>query len=322
MHAPARPPRLFTFGFERSGTTLLSMLLGAHPSLAVPFSPVGLWYRYGRRLAEFGTLDDRDNRLRLIRTILAEERIRYWPFDVTAEEVEGRVGQTDYPGIIDAFHSVYAERCGKPQWVLHDIANLYEMATVNRWFPEARFIHLVRHPADVALSHKGYRYGSGNVCETALRWREDVGANLAAGAMLGERRYLVIRYEDLVADTRATLERCCALAGVSYDERMLDYAAEVERKVPEHKRDLWPSLGGPVSDRAVGGSAEGLRRVERLAVEEIAEEPMRLLGYGTGLAREKSVLKELFLVLSVLLRGGRGRRLRQRLRLGERNASA
>lgn len=322
MYAPAPPPRLFTFGFERSGTTLLSMLLGAHPSLAVPFSPVGLWYRYGRRLSEFGALDDRDNRLRLIRAILEEERIRYWPFEVTAEEIEGRLAQPDYPGIVEAFHAVYAERSGKPLWVLHDIANLYEMATANHWFPEARFIHLVRHPADVALSHKSYRYGSSNVCETAMRWREDVGANLAAGAMLGDERYLVIRYEDLVSDTPATLERCCAMAGVAYDERMLDYAADVGHKVPEHKRGLWPSLGTPVSTRAVGGAAKGLRRTERLAVEEIAEEPMRRLGYDAELARKKSVSKELFLLRSVLLRGGRGRRLRQRLGLATRGASA
>ena len=33
----------FLFGMERSGTTLLSMMVGAHPQIAVPLATTGLW---------------------------------------------------------------------------------------------------------------------------------------------------------------------------------------------------------------------------------------------------------------------------------------
>ena len=41
---------VFMFGYERSGTTLLSMMVGAHPQIAVPFNVTGIWYRFGDRL--------------------------------------------------------------------------------------------------------------------------------------------------------------------------------------------------------------------------------------------------------------------------------
>lgn len=306
-------PKLFTFGFERSGTTLLSMLLGAHPELAVPFSPVGLWYRYWERLPAYGDISDAGNRRKLLEDLAAEDRIRMWDYRVQAGSVEEGLQGASFPDIVEAFHARYAALASKRLWVLHDIANLYYMDVANRWFPSARFLHLVRDVRDVALSHKGYRYGSGNVCEVAARWREDVGGNLKMGSMLGQDRYLVIRYEDLVTDPEGTLKRCCAFAEIDYSDSMLNYRAEVDKKVPADKRSLWPTLGDGVGRSAVGRWRERLGAREVMAIEEIAEPVMRRLDYDAPLAKSRSLGKELFMVRSLLLRGGRGGRLLRKL---------
>ncbi|MEQ9609881.1 MAG: sulfotransferase, partial [Kiloniellaceae bacterium] len=38
---------IFLFGMERSGTTLLSMMVGAHPQIAVPLATTGMWIDFG-----------------------------------------------------------------------------------------------------------------------------------------------------------------------------------------------------------------------------------------------------------------------------------
>lgn len=303
---------VFTFGFERSGTTLLSMLLGAHPDLAVPFSPTGLWYRYYHKLEDYGQLRNTADRDRLIQDILEEERIQMWDAAPTLEDISRRVSDCEYQAVVSAFHQVYADHHDKTLWALHDIATLYEMHIANQWFPDARFIHLVRDVRDVALSHKSYRYGSSNTCEVAFAWREAVNTNLMMGKIIGPERYLLVRYEDLIETPEESLDRICGFLGIVFDGRMLDYAEDVDRKVPSSKRSLWPALGGKLDRSKIGRWRTELKTYEVAAIHEITSELMAECGYAVD-GQSKSLMKELYLLGCTLARGGRLRRLLRRI---------
>src|SRR3546814_5578010 len=54
----------FLFGMERSGTTLLSMMVGSHPQIAVPLATTGMWIAFGRRLASYGHLEREEDLVR------------------------------------------------------------------------------------------------------------------------------------------------------------------------------------------------------------------------------------------------------------------
>ena len=56
----------FMFGFERSGTTLLSMIVGAHPDIAVPLSVTGMWFRYGAKLDTYNNLETHEDVERIV----------------------------------------------------------------------------------------------------------------------------------------------------------------------------------------------------------------------------------------------------------------
>ena len=301
---------IFTFGFERSGTTLLSMMLGAHPDLAVPFSPTGLWFRYHQELELYDQLRQQADRDRLIQDILQEERIQIWDAVPEFEDIRERVADGGYRRVVAAFHEFYAQYHGKPRWALHDIATLYEMHIANEWFPEARFLHIVRDVRDVALSHKSYRYGSSNACEVSLAWREAVRTNLMMGKILGPERYKVVRFEELIDASEETLQQICDFFGLSFDVRMLIYAEDVNRKVPAHIRSLWPALGGQPDRSKIGRWREGLKSYEVAAVNEITEDVMAECGYEMD-GQSKTLMKEAYLVGSMLARGGRMRRLQR-----------
>ena len=94
-------PPLFMFGFERSGTTLLSMMVGAHPEIAVPLTVTGLWYRYAVRLAAYHDLATQEDLERLVTDLLAEERISLWDVTLKPGEILEHLPPGSYAAVVE-----------------------------------------------------------------------------------------------------------------------------------------------------------------------------------------------------------------------------
>tara|TARA_R110002110_G_scaffold414983_1_gene647355 strand:+ start:42451 stop:43368 length:918 start_codon:yes stop_codon:yes gene_type:complete len=301
------------FGAERSGTTLLSMMVGAHPEIAVPLSPTGLWYRQFKSLPEsFSTAEGTE---RVVNELLAHERIKLWDQQLDKEALLQKIEPGDFGSLVAAFHSEYANQCSKPYWASMDIASIDNMHLANRWLPTARFIHLVRDGRDVALSHQNYPYGFGNIVECARAWSNQVTLNLRMGAMIDSDRYLVLRYEDLILDTEKTLSRLCHFIGVEFAPAMLSYAASVERKVPKEKRTLWPALAEPPVTSKAGRWRAEMSRNQRILFEQLGGDLLRELGYETFEKIPRSITALVLELGYCLGQGHRLKRLRQRLGL-------
>jgi hypothetical protein len=302
-------PPLFMFGFERSGTTLLSMMVGAHPSFAVPLSVTGLWYQYERRLGDFNHLKTRKDLELLVTHLLGEERIRLWDVRLQPDDVLDGLATSSFPEVVRKFHNLYAKEKCKPYWANLDIATLDGMDTANRWFPDARFIHIVRDGRDVALSHETMPYGVANMAECAEHWVHRLTVNMKMGAILGEQRYLAIRYEDLILETVATLEKICAFIGASFSRDMLAYQEMVREKVPDDKRWLWPALDKPPDASKVYAWKNKMSRAKLLVFEDTAGDMLKRLNYEALDSVPPSVGRYLLEFWCFLGRGGRMKRI-------------
>ena len=303
---------VFLFGFERSGTTLLSMMVGAHPLIAVPFSATGLWYRYADRLGRYNCLRGAADRARLVGDLLAEERIGLWDADLSSAIDPADLPPSSYGAVMAKFHQAYAAAKGKPRWGNVDIATLEHMDQANRWFPDARFVHLVRDGRDVALSHLTMPYGASNIADCAEQWSRRVTLNLKMGAVIGPTRYRVVRFEDLILEPRKTLGQLCDFLGVDFDPGMLDYARLADEKVPPAKRWLWPALGRPLQADRVQVWRRELSPVRRTLFERIAGDLLARFGYDRpppAAGRVRLMLLELWYFLD---RGDRFRRIGRR----------
>ena len=318
MSGPALPtedavPPVFLFGFDRSGTTLLSMMMGAHPRIAVPFSATGLWYRYGNCLDRYGNLATTHDVERLIDDLLREERIHLWDVELPRHELLEDLEPGSYASVVARFHRLYARHMGKDRWGNSDIATLDNMDKAHHWFPNALFVHIVRDGRDVALSHETYPYGASNIAECASWWTHRLLVNLKMGAILGPRRYLVVRYEDLVLKSEDTLRRLCSFMGVAYSPEMLEYPRMVGEKVPSSRRWLWPTLDKPPVESNAYRWKTQMSRTKRIVFERTAGAMLAELGYEAYAKipqRPAAYLLELWYFLG---RGGRFRRLTARL---------
>src|SRR5919108_2531245 len=143
-------PAPFIVGATRSGTTLLRLMLDAHPEMAIP--------------SETHFIPDLIKAYRLEST--SPERLaevvtshrRWGDFHLDAAELLERFRAIDplTPGdAIRAFFELYAEREGKARWGDKTPGYVREMHRIESVLPEARFVHLIRDGRDVALSVLG-----------------------------------------------------------------------------------------------------------------------------------------------------------------------
>jgi hypothetical protein len=118
------------------------------------------------------------------------------------------------------------------------------MKQIQRWVPEARFIHMIRDGRDAALSRFKRVLKDPPPMETvAERWVRKIEGARADGAGLG---YLEVQYEELVRDTETQLRRVAEFIELPWDDSMLRYYERAEERLAEMHRDLPGEDGKPL----------------------------------------------------------------------------
>ena len=207
----AEPP-FFVVGAQRSGSTLIRLMLDHHPQIAVPHefdylieavTPAGPWPVRAQLERAFGQSGSfRRSGLRADLSL---------PFPELSESLL-RQHQGDKPLVGMVVHAHF-ER-------------------ILRLWPEARFIHLLRDPRDVARSVVGMGW-AGNVWFGAARWAEAESSWERLRSALSAERFAEVRYEELITDPESALAPVCALLGVRYTDQMLSYAQRTTYAAPD-----------------------------------------------------------------------------------------
>lgn len=269
----------FIIGFQRSGTTLLRLMLNRHPLIAIPLDVVGLWQRYHDRLAVYGDLNSCNNARKLVADLLKEERIQLWEVPLSVQKVMEYATACDYPSLIAGFYRAYAASKGKSHWGDKDPGNMTRLHLLNEWFPSCRFIHIIRDGRDACLSQLDQEFGFDELLPCAEAWREEVWWVRCIGRMLGPPRYMEIKYENLVSNPDIWLEAICEFLHISYCEDMLRYHEDVRGSIPDSKRHIWPLITRPPTAQNVRRWTRELNKAQVVCFEKRASSLLRELDY-------------------------------------------
>jgi hypothetical protein len=124
-----------------------------------------------------------------------------------------------------AFYALYAEQEGKPRYGEKTPGYVLLMPQIAALLPEAHFIHIIRDPGDTALSWRKTWFAPGQDFRVlGAEWRKHVEAGRRAGSLV--RRYLEVRFENLVLHPERELQRVCEYLALAWDPRMLDYGEQ------------------------------------------------------------------------------------------------
>jgi hypothetical protein len=120
------------------------------------------------------------------------------------------------------------------------------------YFEEPFYIHLVRHPATMVRSFEAFHMDRVLMLEehdftprqvAELVWYTTHRNAVAFLAAVPAHRQCRIRYEDLAARPRETMERLCAALGLPFHEDLLDPYKDVERKMIDGVHPDSPPMG-------------------------------------------------------------------------------
>jgi len=280
---------VFVVGHRKTGTTLLLALLDGHPQLvALP----GESNHFLTFLPRFGALpSDRiaaeAQRWWMLRLISPSGIPPFWalgrpwelPHDPYARfsrrllELAAANPDRDVLGL-----AAVAISAGEPvAWVEKTPGQEHVLDAILERYPEARFVHLVRDPRSVAAAIARLDRATGqetDMVEIGLTVRRSFAAAERNARGLGESRYFVLRYEDLLKDPEATMHGMAAFLGIGWSDSLLvptvggveatSNSAWAERKVTGRieggRLDLWRDELDDRSAELVAGAVGAVGR--------------------------------------------------------------
>jgi hypothetical protein len=196
---------VFLVGSERSGTTLLRLMLDHHPRIAFNAE-----FEYAvTQISDEGAYPEIMHYHRWLRNDRVFQHSRF--------QIDENL---DFAALVNDF--LDQKRLRDHKEIVGATVH-YRFRKLGRVWPWARYIYLYRDGRDVANSVMRMGW-AGNVYVAADWWLKAEKEWAEVRDALEPDQWIEVRYEDLVAGTRSQLERICSFLGVEYSEEMLDYA--------------------------------------------------------------------------------------------------
>jgi len=196
---PAREaaPPIFIIGSPRSGTTLLRLILDAHPHISC---------------------GEETHFLRDLEAIVG----RNWGL-VATYGLDREWWLAHLRALYGDFQAEVLARSGKRRWAEKDPTYTLHLGFIEELFPNALFVHLLRDGHDVVASFRD-RWGYVSAARAARgEWARYVRAARALGERLPAQRFLELRYEELVSQPVAQGRRLFDFLGEPWDPSVLEF---------------------------------------------------------------------------------------------------
>jgi hypothetical protein len=187
------------------------------------------------------------------------------------------------PGVLEAFFAAAWIGANKPGALGgHKMPSEWPyVATWRRWFPDAKYLHVVRHPLDSTASmvqHQLQRYPTTPMLGI-WQWRKAFRSIRRQGAELGPDRYHMVKYEDLVANPESVLSEASRFLGVSttHVAAMIDYTADTRTNTQIDPGAHMAQTNAPLTTARIGRTDYGPEQAARLS--HLCRRELAELGY-------------------------------------------
>lgn len=266
----------FIVGCPRSGTTLLRRMLNAHPDVAVAPETFFMRHFWEQRDA-YGDLSEAAVLDRLIDNLVATPAFE--SMGLNAEAIRDAVHRAGHrwSKVFLVLLRRFAER-RDAQFVGEKTPNhVLFLPTLCRWYPDARFVHLVRDPRAVSNSWRTVPWSSGYRWRDAEVWDEFVRAGRRAEGV-GERVHS-LHFEALVRSPEEELRAVCDHLDLPYDGQMLAFH-EQESATVDVEREPWKERAtNPIDPSVADRWRDELSVHAQAQVEMVAGGEMERWGY-------------------------------------------
>ncbi len=278
-HAEQGGVKFLIIGTARSGTTLVQRLCAELPDVWVP-PETHFWDLADRARHRFDFPLRARDRTEFAHWLLTE--LRHRDLGIEPGAVAARLQSSSVRiGLWQVFDALVAA-------MSPDVAILGEK-TPNHiaWWehfasarPDLRFIAVVRDPRAVLRSQRTVAWGEPDPWALAERWLAHQRSIRDCERLLGSDRCLVVRYEDLVADTPGHHERIAAFLDVPFEPAELTDATLAAHPLFPARESWKDNATDRVTTDRVNTWKETLSELDIAAVQTTCHVEMDHFGYA------------------------------------------
>ena len=273
------PEPFFIVGNDRSGTTMLRLIVDRGPDAAVP--PESMFLTdFAAAFESGGPRDERAAR-QLMREVWEHPKVRLWQLPSQPPAIPPGLDPPDtYRFIAAAPFEAYAALHGKQRWGDKTPHYVHHIDHLLRLWPQARVVVLVRDGRDVALSLRGMPFGPNNAWAAAQWWARGIRAGARAqrehpGAVV------TVRYEDLARRPHEEVPRLCDFLGLRYPTTCSRWRSPTR---PDRARPgrLVPDAVRGHQHHSIGRWERAMSRRDQRIFAALAGDELEQLGYDVA----------------------------------------
>lgn len=279
---------VFICGPGRSGTTLLAQLLDGHPSLYVmPGDSNYVGRFYGKKwkfhsLALYWTK-------RLVNPLgqkpfwlLGKDPENYKRFILSLKHFLEQEMEP-FIAVVSAMYATAGKKNQTRYWVEKTPGNEEYVNSILERFPNAKFIHIIRDPLENLVSLKKFsllRKSRFNVIDGAYRIKSLIDLGWTNRNQLGQERYLIIHYENLITRLLENLKTICDFLEINFSDSL---CTPTVHSIPassnsSHKERI--KVGEVVKQNRMSRWAEYFSEDEKKSIVSILYETALKCGYS------------------------------------------
>ena len=278
-----RATPFFIIGSQRSGTTLLRLMLNAHSQIAIP-EEGGFWMPLLRDYRKVKAKTIKKAKLRrYIDYIESNPQFSLWNLEANllfeALRIEEKLTLRE---LMSLTYAEFSRAHGKQIWGDKTPSFFRMVPVLKKVFPDAKFIHLIRDGRDIYLSLKRIDKGKRNISVQALEWVYKVRKARRDLSILKPSQILELKYEDLVSSSAQILKKTCDFLQIRYEDEMLEYWKNSDKFIGAHHSNL---IFQPVSSKSVSKWKLQMTNRQLNRYEAIAG-PL-LMSYGYELTNQR-----------------------------------
>lgn len=268
---------IFVVGCPRSGTTMLSLMIHAHPRMAMPPESRFL-LRSWRNRKKFGDLSSPEQRMALAKAcVRTGSKVRDLGLDPQEVLEAILAAPPTYGSAYGTIFKMFADKHGKARWGDKRPAYYQEVDLLLRLFPDAQIVHIVRDGRANVASLKKMPWWPYDSIGSMAAWSQAEYCSRRNAKRLPADVFHVVRYESLVANPEPVLRDLCRFLEEDFHPSMLE-PSEVRDIVPEKK--VWHgNLKQSVNTDRVESWRKGLEPWELGLMETVLRRKLKRWDY-------------------------------------------
>jgi hypothetical protein len=270
---------LFIAGADRSGTTFLGDLMGAHPAcLCTPESQFII--KVPEKLLRCNNVPLRSIAPhKICEEIQRSWRFRIWDIKLDTKSLCKQSYANHFSKIVFEIVRSYGRKHHRDLfdvWIDHTPAHIRHTHFLLNIFPNSKIVHMVRDGRAVANSILPLDFGPNTSIAAASWWIKCVAHGLAAECFWGPQRVLRLHYEDLLAEPEGSLKKICHFVGIEYQPKILGGGGFF---VPDYTLTQHSLVGRPIDFSRVAAWKNEMKKRDIEIFESIAGDFLGNLGY-------------------------------------------